>query len=275
MNQRREILKQCLTENIAKVVCKISDEGIKSLEEIRIRTGRGVYFKGYNAQCRFVPSEEDMKQIILRMSDFSVYTRMEQLRKGFITLNGGHRVGVVGRCVTDKESIENITEISSICIRLAKEVKGAADDVIKVAEDGNILLISPPGCGKTTMLRDLARKLGKKENISLIDERNEIAACLNGVPQLDVGERTDVISGLQKKAAIPLLIRSMSPDIIMTDELSGNDDIACITTACSMGIRVIATVHGRDLNDVQKRMDTTVFDRFVIMNKDKRVSEVV
>lgn len=275
MSQRREILKQCLSDNISRVICKLSDDGIETLEEIRIRTGRGVAFKGYDALCKVIPTAEDVRQILMRMSDFSVYAHMEQLCRGFITLKGGHRVGIVGRCVTHNDAIENITEISSVCIRLAKQIMGVADVIMDVAERGNVLIVSPPGCGKTTMLRDLARQLGRKENVSLIDERCEIAACVDGVPQLDVGQRTDVISQLVKGKAIPLVVRSMSPEVIMMDELSGSDDIDCITEACSMGVRVIATAHGCDLNDIKKRINTEVFNKVVILNKDKKVMEVV
>lgn len=274
MNQRREILKRCLSDNISRIVCKLSDEGIASLEEIRIRTGRGVTFKGCNAQCKVIPSDEDIKQILLRMSDFSVYAHIEQLRRGFITLKGGHRVGITGRCIIDHNIIENITEVSSICIRMAKEIKGVADGIVHLAKDGNLLIVSPPGCGKTTLLRDLARQLGKIESIALIDERCEIAACVNGIPQLDVGERTDVMSDLPKIMAMPLVVRSMAPDVIMTDELYGGEDISSINLASSMGVRVVATAHGSDLKDVKRRMNVDIFNKIVFLGKDKNIMEV-
>ncbi len=274
MKDRREILQHCLSDNISRTICKMSDEGLESLEEIRIRTGRGIFFKGSSAQCKIIPDEEDVKDCLLRMSNYSVYAHVEQLKQGFITLKGGHRVGITGRCVTDKNTIENITEISSINIRMAKQIKGVAESVKDDAQNVNVLIVSPPGCGKTTMLRELARILSFKKNISLIDERCEIAACVNGIPQLDVGIGTDVISNVSKTNAIPLLVRSMSPDIIMTDELC-REDIPSVREACRMGVNIIATIHGYNMDDVKNRIDTDIFNKFIILDKNKKVAEVI
>ncbi len=275
MNDRKTVLQKCLCSSISKIISKLPDESVNALEEIRIRTGRGVLFKGCSAVCRVIPDSEDMKDMLMRMSDFSLYAHLEQLRQGFVTLKGGHRVGICGKAVTENNRIDNITEISSICIRLASQIKGAANSICDIAEKHNLLIISPPGCGKTTLLRDLARILGNDYNISLIDERCEIAACVDGVPQLDVGVKTDVLSCCMKTSAVPLLIRCMSPDIIMTDELSGGEDIDCITKACSMGVKVTATVHGSCLEDVKRRMNTDIFEKFIILDRNKRISEVV
>lgn len=274
MNPRREVLAGCFDGDVLKTITKLSDDAFNSLEEVRIRTGRGVYFKGCNALCRVIPDTQTVKDIMMRISEFSLYAHIEQLRRGYITLKGGHRAGIVGRCVIDGGNVQNITEISSICIRIAKEIKGVADGIISHCINNNVLIISPPGCGKTTLLRDLASQLGAKHNIALIDERCEIAACVDGIPQLDVGQGTDVMSGLPKADAIPLVVRSMSPDIIMTDELSG-DDIHMVSSASSMGVRVIATVHGSGLSDVKNRIDVTPFDKYIILDKNKRIAEVV
>ncbi len=274
MSDRREVLQRCLSSAIAKAICKMPDQGIDSLEEIRIRTGRGIYFKGYNAQCRLIPNEEDVKQCILKMSDYSIYAHMEQLKQGFITLKGGHRVGVVGRCVVSNNTIENITDISSINIRMTRQIKGVAEELKDIALNSNILIISPPGCGKTTILRDLARIISSKQNVSIIDERCEIASCVNGIPQMDIGIGSDVISNISKTIAIPLLVRSMSPDVIMTDEL-GIEDIGSVENACRMGVRVIATVHGENLADIEGRINTKVFNKFVVLDKTKSIAEVI
>lgn len=275
MNDRKEVLSKCLSESISKILLKLPDETVNSIEEIRIRTGRGVLFKGSRAVCRVIPSPEEMKDMIMRMSDHSLYAHIEQLKQGFVTLKGGHRVGISGRVVAEKTDIINITEISSICIRLASQIKGIASEIEDIADGSNLLIISPPGCGKTTLIRELARILGKRKNISLIDERCEIAACVDGVPQLDVGEKTDVLSCCPKSTAIPLLVRSMAPDIIITDEVSGRGDTDCIRQACSMGVKVIATAHGSSVQDVKSRFDTGVFEKIIILDSNKRIAEVV
>ncbi|MDD4689201.1 MAG: ATPase, T2SS/T4P/T4SS family [Eubacteriales bacterium] len=274
MNRRKSLLNGIMPNELYRTIEKISDENIEKLEELRLRTCRGTYLKGLNAICRYIPSVEDIKNIIYSISDYSIYAHLDEITRGFITMADGHRVGISGKVIFDNGKISNIVDISSICIRFAREIKGVASPIEDELSDGNILIISPPGCGKTTLLRDISRIIGKCNNVALIDERGELASCVNGVPQLDVGANTDVITLCSKAVAIPMTIRSMCPDVIITDEIS-YDDTLVINKASTMGVRVIASIHGSCIDDVRSRIDARSFNKFIVLDKDKNISEVV
>lgn len=212
------------------------------------------------------PSQHDIKKTLALIADCSYYALDSEFSNGYITLPGGHRVGLSGQASLWGEGKVRLREVNSFCIRVARDVKGAADKIVsKLVGSGgrfkSTLIISPPGCGKTTLLRDLCRhasrgnpKLGLlPSQVGIVDERSEIAAVVDGVPQHDVGPRVDVLDRWPKAKGIVMLLRSMSPRVIATDEIGSEEDARAVTTALTGGVTVLATCHGDDVESVMKR----------------------
>lgn len=228
--------------------------------EVRLRTGKPiqlVYGKG-DEFVGDVISPEAMRKILAALMDYSVYAREEELKKGFFTMNDGCRVGVCGRMAMAGDVVAGLTAIGSICIRIGREVRGCADVLLPhVIRDNRIqsmLLISPPGMGKTTCLRDLARQISDQGFcVSIADERHEIAACHMGVPSVDVGCRTDVMDGCPKWMAIQQMIRAMAPQVIITDEIGGAQDAKALADAARCGIAIIASAHAGSFETLETR----------------------
>lgn len=183
----------------------------------------------------------------------SVYAVEEEIKQGFVTIEGGHRVGICGSAVIKGNEVTYIKHISALNIRVAKQAIGSSKDVIPIIYDKfarNTLIVSPPGCGKTTLLRDIARVLGSRYKIGIADERSEIAACYMGIPQTDVGERTVVMDLCPKAKAINMLVRTMGIDLVITDEIGSPQDVSAIRSAFNSGIKVIASAHGYCVADI-------------------------
>lgn len=183
----------------------------------------------------------------------SVYAVEEELRHGFVTIEGGHRVGICGTAVMKSNEVIYIKYISALNIRIAKQAIGSSKDIIPIIYDKfarNTLIVSPPGCGKTTLLRDIARVLGSRYKIGIADERSEIAASYMGVPQTDIGEKTVVMDLCPKAHAINMLVRTMGVELIITDEISTPEDVRAIKNAFGSGVKVIASAHGYCTSDI-------------------------
>jgi stage III sporulation protein AA len=216
----------------------------------------------------------------------SVYAFEPELRQGYLTITGGHRVGLAGQATAFNGAVKTLTHISSLNIRLARAIPGCADPILPFIIDDvshriyNTLLISPPRCGKTTILRDLIRQLstGKATlgiagvQIGLVDERSEIAACENGIPSIDLGPRVDVLDACPKASGLLMLIRSMAPEVVATDELGRLEDAAAVREAIHAGVSVIATVHSRTISELRERphvgelIQQKMFERYVILS---------
>ena len=230
-----------------------------NLREIRLRAGKPVQLVGDGGD-QLLEVEADaarLRRIAAALMDYSVYAREAELSQGFFTMPDGCRVGVCGRIVGEGEALR-LSAIGSICVRFARSVRGCADalmpHLIEKGEARSMLILSPPGLGKTTMLRDAARQLSDGGFcVGIADERHEIAACCQGVPALDVGTRTDVIDGCTRSEAIRRLIRSMAPQVIAVDEIGGASDAAALADAARCGVAVLATAHGADLADAAAR----------------------
>lgn len=277
-----------------------------SVEEIRVRESRPLEiswsdryaFIGERGQLvaqedeAYKPSRQDCLTLLEMLTNHSLYTFEEELRRGYITVAGGHRVGLAGRTVLDQGHVRQIRDVSSFNIRIAREIPGVGREVLRHLFDPllrnvhHTLIISPPQHGKTTLIRDLARLISRGDwginnlpaagkKVGVVDERSELAACVKGVPRFDLGPRTDVMDGCPKAEGMMMMIRSLSPDVLVVDEIGRPEDANAIHEAVHTGIRVIATAHGTDYEDVRRRpvlkqlLEEGVFTRYVILHRRK------
>ena len=267
---------------------------IQHLEELRIKVNKPLFILVGNKEeiWEYVATAEDIKYIMQRISNYSIYAFEDEIRQGYITIKGGHRVGLCGVCVIENNSIKTIKDISSINIRVCKELIGCADKVMPYIINNNsiynTIIISPPKCGKTTLLRDISRSISQGDkhkkfhgkNVSIIDERSEIAGAFKGIPQMDVGLRTDVLDNCPKSQGIMMAIRSMSPDVIVCDEIGTQGDIESILMALNSGISLITTIHGFGIEDLYKRLifkdivDNFVFSRAIVLSNKKGIGTI-
>ncbi len=277
-----------------------------SLQEIRLRVGRPETvmidgrerFVGTDGELRDRPSgktvctAEDVDEILGHLCRYSLYAFADEIRQGFLTVQGGHRVGLAGQVILEDDgTVRNIKYVRYLNIRIAHEVKGISDPFLHGLYDGggrlyNTLLISPPGCGKTTMLRDLIRNVsdgsacGAGMNVGVVDERSEIAGSYLGVAQNDVGARTDVLDGCPKREGMMMLVRSMTPQVLAVDELGGEEDLRALRTASGCGCRLLATVHGESLqengynNNMRDIIMSGLFDRYMVLTRKNGRCEV-
>lgn len=269
-------------------------DNLQKLEEIRIKVNKPLFIHiGSREEIwDYIATPEDIKYIMQRISNYSIYAFEDEIRQGYITIKGGHRVGLCGVCVIENNSIKTIKDISSINIRACKEIIGCADKVMPYITRNNsmhnTIIISPPKCGKTTLLRDISRQLSQGDkskdfhgkNVSIIDERSEIAGSFKGIPQMDVGVRTDVLDNCPKSQGIMMAIRSMSPDVIVCDEIGTQKDMESILMALNSGISLITTIHGFGIEDLYKRLvfkdivDNYVFTRGIVLSNKKGIGTI-
>lgn len=254
----------------------------RNLQEIRFRIGRPtilyyadrVEFLGRNS------NHKDIENLITAFCRNSVYAYCANIKEGFLTIPGGHRVGIVGRAVYKEDKLSNITSFSGINIRIAREIRGCAEPYINyISNSGrifNTLIISAPNGGKTTLLRDIARILGKHHKVTIIDERSEIAAVDFGTPQFDIGVQTDVLDGFLKSDGIRHALRSLSPDVIITDEIGTTEDLYAIQNILKGGCKIITSIHGESFDEIKEKKSEllSLFDMAVVLEK-REVKECI
>lgn len=269
---------------------------LSGLEEVRIRQDRPLeiiaagktWFVSANQQLKLepkdsiLPTREECRKLLNLISNHSLYALEEELRLGYITVEGGHRIGLAGKVVTEGGRVKHVRDVTGFNIRIARQVKGAGQELLPVIVQKqkvhNLLIVSPPGCGKTTLLRDLARLISKGSSgsraykVGIVDERSEIAGCVGGVPQHDVGPRTDVLDACPKAEGMMMLIRSMSPEILVVDEIGRKEDSDAIHEAIYAGVHLFTTAHGGSLEEVRQRpilrdlIQEGVFGRIILLS---------
>lgn len=257
------------------------------LEEIRIKENKPCILIVNNKEIikNHIVSNEELKYLLQKISNYSLYAFEDEIKRGFITIKGGHRVGLAGECVCENGNIKTIKNITSLNFRICREIIGCAKNIIRYVISNNrvynTLIISPPKCGKTTLIRDITRMLSEAgKRISVIDERSEIAACFMGVPQMKLGLRTDVLDNCPKVIGMNMAIRSLSPDVIVTDEIGTDEDIISLNNAINSGVNVITTIHGFSIDDLKNRevfmkiLNSSVFERIIILSNKHGVGTV-
>ena len=274
---------------------KLSEEikdKLDSLEEIRLRVNRPIVlkFRDTDKVIKYNVTTEDILSTLQILCENSIYSYQNQIAEGFITIKGGHRIGISGSCAIEDGKVINIRYIYSLNFRIARQVIGSSNLVLKHIlnlENNSIyntLIISAPGTGKTTILRDIIRQLstGIKEikflaiNVGVVDERGEIAAMYKGIPQNDIGIKTDIIENVSKSIGIKMLIRSMAPKVIVADEIGKREDIEAIHYAICSGCRGIFTAHGSNFADVSLNpvihnlIETHTIERLVFLDEKEK-----
>lgn len=270
---------------------------LESLEEIRVRQDRPLeiitkeqsWF--VNEQCQLsrsprdsvIPYREECAKMLNLITNHSLYTMEEELKRGYVTIEGGHRIGLVGRVVVERGNVKYLRDVAGFNVRIAREVKGVGEPLLPILVNSqglnSVLIISPPQCGKTTLIRDMARLASKGEGqflsykVGIVDERSEIAGCIDGVPQHDVGPRTDVLDACPKAEGMMMMIRSMSPELLVVDEIGRVEDSDAVREAIYAGVCVLATAHGASIQEVCQRptlaelIEEKVFSRFIVLNR--------
>ena len=295
------------------------------MEEVRLRVGAPLYYiyknKEYTAGSRFRVRREDVDETLQCAARSSLYAYGEEIRQGFLTVQGGHRIGVAGKTILENGHIKAIHPITFLNVRFSHQMIGCAAGIRSVLTDPgtgsicNTLLIAPPRCGKTTLLRDLIRMVSEGEDkgselagvlersesggrygnktektvemqrwhggkvraqtVGVVDERSEIAACYQGIPQNDVGGRTDVLDACPKAEGMMMLIRSMAPEVVAVDEIGGAADLEALRYVMNCGCKILATVHGNSMEDIREKpglssfLQEKRFDRYVVLGNQR------
>lgn len=262
------------------------------LQEIRLRIGHPIilFYQGQEKIQKHAVTEEMIRETLDYVSNYSLYAYENELKQGFITVEGGHRVGMAGQVIIEDGHVKNLKQISSLNIRVSHEILHCADKLFPYITYNkqlyHTMIISPPRCGKTTMLRDLIRQISdgnrwvKGCTVGVVDERSELAGCYQGVPQNHMGMRTDVLDGCPKADGMLMLIRSMSPQVVAVDEIGAPEDVQAIKYAMHCGCKMLATVHGESIDEIQKKplfeqlLREQCFERYVILHNGKHTGEI-
>lgn len=267
-------------------------ESMLEVEEIRIRIERPLecIIRGIPRFYQYTITAEDAVYLLNKLSQYSLYTMEEELRRGYVTLRGGHRVGLAGKVITERGAVKMIRDVTSFNIRIGRQKIGIAEPLVPYLYSKrwfNTVIIGPPQTGKTTLLRDFARVMSvgadriPASKVGVVDERSEIAGCVKGVPQYEFGARIDVLDACPKAEGMMMLIRSMSPDVLIVDEIGRPEDSEAIMEAVNAGVQLFMTVHGYEYNDLLKRpslrplVELGVFERFIELSRLKGPGTVI
>ncbi len=288
---------ESMPQHLKKMFLHIPESLYETIQEIRLRVDKpllistgarewGISERGLcTVGTGYSVQKSDLESMMKFLSDFSLYAMDDEIKQGFLTVEGGHRIGIVGKVVMEHDAIKTIKHISALNIRIAHEVKGCSKEVMPylVARSGvyHTLIISPPKCGKTTLLRDIIRQLSNGYSgygpytVSVVDERSEIAGCYKGIPQNDIGVRTDVLDGCTKVEGMRMLLRAMAPDVIAVDEISSEKDMIAVEEVLGAGVSILCTTHGVDLDDCMKKpvlrrmLLNKLFEKAIVLSNEK------
>ncbi|MBD8003540.1 stage III sporulation protein AA [Bacillus norwichensis] len=283
-----------LPTEISKLIDAMPEETKARIEEIRLRINRQVEVtaREVTSYLPYLFTRDDSEQLISNLAGHSFYTLDEELRRGYITIEGGHRIGLAGKVILEGGRVKALRHLASFNIRVAREKIGASEHFIPFLYEGgwkHTMIIGPPQTGKTTLLRDLARIVSTgypKREISpmkagIVDERSEIAGCIHGIPQLQFGTRVDVLDACPKAEGMMMMIRALSPDVLIVDEIGRREDKEAIMEAVNAGITLMMTTHGNDLEEIIKRpllreiIEQQVFQRFIELSRDNGPGTVI
>ncbi|MDD2980464.1 MAG: stage III sporulation protein AA [Hespellia sp.] len=295
-SKKNQIL-QVLAKPIRKILFE-ENLDYDTLQEIRLRIGQPLLILSRNqemilpsrAKEKHIVSKEEIRESLDYISHYSLYAYEHEMRQGFITIEGGHRVGLTGKAMIEENRVKNIQYISSINIRVSHEVIGCADQILPYITANkqvcHTLIISPPRCGKTTLIRDLVRQISdgneyvKGCTVGVVDERSELGGCYMGVAQNQLGMRTDILDCCPKAEGMIMLIRSMAPQVIAVDEIGTAQEVRAIEYAMHCGCKLIASVHGSSVDEIRKRpiveqlIQSRRFERYVVLGNRSRIGEV-
>lgn len=299
---------RAVTRVLSRDICYNINEN--TIEEIRIRVDRPVILKypeGKEDILDHVVTQNEILNILQSLCNNSIYSYQSQICDGYITLQGGHRVGITGNVAMKDGKITNVNYVSSLNFRIAREIIGASDEILKEVvtrksntssqnnyrnanidnndisnlEINNTLIVSRPGCGKTTVLRDLVRNISNMGfTVSLIDERGEIASMYKGIPQNDIGLRTDVMDNVTKSLGMKIAVRTMAPQVIVADEIGTEGDLEAINYGICSGIKGIFTAHGSDISELRqnetlnKLYEEKLFKRIIFLENRGKMGKV-
>lgn len=260
--------------NIRELLLRSFEQNIQiqeNLQEIRIRVMKPIMLRLRNQDViiQYLVTAQEVLQTLEKLCENSIYAYKNQICEGFITIKGGHRIGLTGTAVIENNKIINVKYVTSLNIRIARQIFNCSNKILREVLDlenqniFNTLIVSPPGKGKTTILRDLIRKISngieevnfRGKVCGVVDERGELAAMYRGIPQNDVGIRTDVIENISKSQGINMLIRTMAPEVIACDEIGSKEDIEAIKLAMISGVKGIFTMHGKNMDDIKANKD--------------------
>ena len=268
------------------------------LQEVRLRTGKPLLciydgkerMIGNQRDGPYIVTKEDVKEMLQYVSNYSLYAYEQEMKQGFITIEGGHRVGMTGQAIIEEGRVKNLRYISSLNLRMSHEIKGCADQIFSYIISGNrvchTLIVSPPRCGKTTLLRDMIRQISDGNRwiggmtVGVVDERSEIGGCYMGIAQNQLGARTDILDCCPKVEGMMMMIRSMGPQVIAVDEIGTAEDIHAVEYAMHCGCRMIATVHADSMEELRKRplfdqmIERKQFERYILLGNQIHVGQV-